>query len=216
MRAWILGSFIVVTIALATARSAAQSTQPADAAPVASTAAPEALANPIKRGSPASSQKTSPPPSMMGGALRVAGSLAAVLGLIGLMYWGTRRLLPGSAMGRSSGAIHVLARTHLSPKQKILVIQVGRRVLVVGDGGGGQLNTLCEIGDPDEAAALIGQIQGEQAETGGRSFASLFTSANARLDSPDATPTDEIESAREQLDGLMHQVRGITRQIDRP
>lgn len=157
--------------------------------------------------------------SMVADTVRVAGSLVAVLGLIVLMYWGTRRMLPQSALGRSSGAVHVLAKTHLSPKQKILLIQVGRRVLVVADGGSGQLNTLCEIDDPDEAAALIGQIHGEKLESSGHSFASLFSAARERLhhaaEPADAHELDDVESARRQLDGLMQQVRGLTQQIDR-
>ena len=176
--------------------------------------------NLIRRSATTSAASSQSKPSLVGDGVRVIGSLAAVLGLIVLMYWGTRRMLPQSALGGLSGVIKVLARTHLSPKQKILLIQVGRRVLVVADGGSGQLNTLCQIDDPDEAAALIGQVHGETIETGGRSFASLFGQAKERMrgssaSAPAAEEVDELASAREQLDGLMQQVRGITRQIDR-
>ena len=174
----------------------------------------------IRRSMTTSAESAPSKPSLVGDGVRVIGSLAAVLGLIVLMYWGTRRMLPQSALGGSSGVIRVLARTHLSPKQKILLIQVGRRVLVVADGGSGQLNTLCQIDDPDEAAALIGQVHGETIETSGRSFASLFGQARQRIRGSAASTAaveevDELASAREQLDGLMQQVRGITRQIDR-
>ena len=198
--------FCIVLVWASIAR--AQATQPED--------------NVIRRGgSPATGGASSAErPSLVGDAVRVGLSLAGVIGLIVLMYWGARRMLPQSALGRSSGAIHVLAKTHLSPKQRILLIQVGRRVLVVGDGGSGQLNTLCQIDDPDEAAALIGQIHGETLETSGRSFSSMFGAAKERLDAKGTGPAgederDEVESARQELDGLMQQVRGITRQMDR-
>jgi flagellar biosynthetic protein FliO len=220
-----LAILVMITLAAAGAGvSSAQSTQPTAAAATAPTAAGESL---IRRSAATTTTASAGAANSIGGsAARVAGSLAVVLTLIVLMYWAAKRLLPQSALaGRSGGgggAIHVLARTHLSPKQKILIVQVGRRVLVVGDGGGGQLNTLCEIDDADEAAALIGQIQGERGESGGRSFASMFGSAkeNLRATNKSSPPDvcaedDEVESARQQLDGLMQQVRGITRQIDR-
>ena len=172
--------------------------------------------NLIRRGAGDSTASTSGGRSLAGDALRVAGSLAAVLGLIGLMYWGTRRILPRAAGGRRGSGVTVLATTHISPKQKILLIQVGRRVLAVGDGGG-QLNTLCEFEDPDEVAALIGQIQGVAGEPDGSSFKTIFGAARGRANNPQPAyepPGDEVEAARDQLDGLMQQVRGMTRQID--
>ena len=79
------------------------------------------------------------------------------------------------------------------------------------------MNTLCEFQDPDEVAALIGQIQGMTGERDGSSFKTIFGAARGRARDPhaaDEPPSDEVEAARGQLDGLMQQVRGMTRQID--
>src|SRR5258706_13999310 len=63
--------------------------------------------------------------------------------------------MPGVG-GRSSGALRVVARLNVSPKQQILLLRVGRRLVVVGNSGT-QMNTLCDISDPEEAAILLGQ-----------------------------------------------------------
>src|SRR5688500_14932836 len=114
--------------------------------------------NPIHRSTamtavPATSQPSSATSLDTG---RVFVALVAVLALILLLRWALRRFVP-AALARNSRGIRVVGRTYLGPKQQILVLQVGRRLLVVGDSGQ-QLNTLCEITDQDEAAALLGQV----------------------------------------------------------
>lgn len=190
----------------------AQDTQPAG---VVSGADVVADADMIRRGETDGTAASGTGRSLTEDAFRVVGSLAVVLGLIGLMYWGTRRILPRMPAGRRGSGVTVLATAHISPKQKILLIRVGRRVLAVGDGGGGQLNTLCEVDDPDEVAALIGQIHGAADDGAESPFTTIFSAARKRaVTSPPVKSGDEVEAAREQLDGLMQQVRGITRQID--
>src|SRR5439155_12272344 len=116
-----------------------------------------------------------------GGTFRVVLSLGAVLGLILLLYWASRRLMPRGAfaMTGSRAAVEVLARTAVSPRNKILLLRVGRRILVVGEGGQ-QLTTLCEITDPDETATLLGQIRGGE-QSASKSFASLLDQATGRF-----------------------------------
>jgi flagellar biogenesis protein FliO len=183
----------------------------------------------IRRTTPATSATQPAAKSIgnAGGSLRVVVSLAAVLGLIVLMYWASRRLIPRGALSAgSTRAIQVLARAPISPRQRVLLLQVGRRILVVAEGGGGgqPLSTLCEITDPDEAAALIGQIRGEQA-AGPRSFASLLSSAAERFRSAESPnpqaaeepppPADDLAATQQQLDGLTQRVRVMARQFER-
>ena len=154
--------------------------------------------------------------------LRIALSLGAVLGLVVLMYWASRRMLPRHAFGGGTRAIQVLARAPLSAKHRVVLLQVGRRLLVIGEGSAAQpLNTLCEITDPDEAAALIGQIRGEQS-AGGKSFASLLNSATERFRSAEAAPPppqsadiDPLTKTQQELDGLTQRVRVLSRHFGR-
>ena len=153
---------------------------------------------------------------------RVLVSLGAVLGLIVLMYWASRRVLPRHALGGGTRTVQVLARAPLSAKHRVVLLQVGRRVLVVAEGSATQpLNTLCEITDPDEAAALIGQIRSEQS-AGSKSFASLLNSATERFRSAEAAPpqpadgnVDPLAKTQQELDGLTQRVRVLTRHFER-
>ena len=157
--------------------------------------------------------------------MRTQKMLAIVLSLIFVMRWGGKRLFPQSAGQRASRAVNVLARNVISPKQQLLVIQVGKRLIVVGDSGQ-QMNALCEITDADEAAALIGQIEGERREPVaiGKPFGALFGRADAQYGLKDVPPaadqSDEqadpsAQGTRDELNGLMDRVRLMSQQFRR-
>jgi hypothetical protein len=140
--------------------------------------------------------------------------------------------------------VQVLTRSHLSPRQQLLLVRVGRRLLVVSDCNG-QLNSLSEITDPDEVAALVGQMRDEKLTAASRTFGNLLgiwrraepaDSADevetdeetypraapdvpppAADDDPDAQADDDpnVLSARSEIHGLMERVRGISSQLRR-
>jgi hypothetical protein len=114
----------------------------------------------------------------------------------------------------------VLARTSISPKQRIILLQVGRRILVVADGGP-SLSTLAEITDTDEAAALIAQLQSDKP---GGSFTAALSNAMDRFrsaeqlepprEAPREAPRDQqpsLDAMREEIEGLARRVRGMAR-----
>lgn len=104
---------------------------------------------------------------------RVVVALAVVIGLIALLRWVGRRVFGVAGPGRSTRAVQVLSRSPLSPKQNLVLIRVGRRLLVVADGGGA-MNTLSEITDADEVAALLGQLQDDHNDRAIKTFGNLF------------------------------------------
>ena len=59
-------------------------------------------------------------------------ALLIVLGVIFLAAYVLKRITPGITGNRQGGLFRVLARWHLSPKQLVALIQVGRRMLLVG------------------------------------------------------------------------------------
>ena len=122
---------------------------------------------------------------------RLILALAVVLGLIfGLRYL-ARRAFPQAAGGRPTGAVRVLGRTSVAPRQQVMLLQVGRRVLVVGDSGGA-MRSLAEISDPDEVASLIGQTQRQQQTTPTQQFATWLGAArNAFGRAVDHAATDD-------------------------
>lgn len=197
MRA-VMSIIFVLAIALGTANAVAQSTRPA------SNLIQRATTAPAQAGAKSGSDSSIP---------RVALSLGAVLGLIVLMYWGTRKLAPRGAFGPASGAIRVLGRTHVSSRHRVAAILVGRRIIIVAEGPQ-QMSTLCEITEPDEVAALLGQLSGDA-----KGSLAAVIEASAAADSmpqSDQSPADpELSNTRQELAGLMQRVRGLASQIGR-
>ncbi|HXE54869.1 MAG TPA: flagellar biosynthetic protein FliO [Tepidisphaeraceae bacterium] len=156
---------------------------------------------------------------------RVVGALCVVVGLIFFLKWCGKFFFP-SAVGRSSTrVVEVLSRSVLAPRQQVMLLRVGRRVIVVADSGS-QMSTLCEIGDPDEVAALVGQMRDEKhAAVAG--FGSLFGRFRRKFDTveeeaqaqtpplQDEEPDGQtITSAREELSGLRDRVRLLAQQFN--
>jgi flagellar biosynthetic protein FliO len=162
---------------------------------------------------------------------RVGISLAVVVALIYATRWTLKKIAPAAASSNSSSAIRVISRNPVSPKQQIVVVQVGRRLLVVGDSGQ-QLTTLCEISDPDESATLLAQIRREKDQPVARSFAAMLGLASAKFKAADgfdepaaasgvtqSASLDEVDlglaTTREELDELMDKVRDMQRTMKR-
>ncbi len=152
-------------------------------------------------------------------------ALAAVIALIFLLRTFAKRLIPGAVTHRGSPAVKILGRCIISPRQNLLVVQFGKRLVLVGDAGA-NLNPLCEITDPDEVAAILAQAR-EESISVARRFESLFGRARKDFaDSPDAQPADQfddshdvkpddpaLEDTQKELSDLREKVRDVSRQI---
>jgi len=198
---------------------------------------PDALSNqPIHRDPaiPAAGQRNTGPVETRGSGfdpLRVTLALGGVLGLILILRVGMRRLFPGAIALRSTRAIKVLSRCTISPRQHLLLVQVGKRLIVVGDSGT-QLNPLCEIADGKEVEALLAQIQEESAAAAHRfelffgkartGYEAETSDADTKVPAADAAfdPTHELidpslSQTRRELSGLSERVRDLARQLGR-
>jgi flagellar biogenesis protein FliO len=166
---------------------------------------------------------------------RVGISLAIVIGIILAARFAMRKLFPAATVGRSSQAIKVLSRSVLAPKQQFLLLQVGKRLIVVGDSGT-NMSALSEISDPDEVASLIGQLSSESSQSAVASFGSLFRKANVEFHREEETALraadpvehdddDEVEmpaaadpvleGAAGDIKGLMDRVKFLTKELRR-
>lgn len=126
---------------------------------------------------------------------RVIGSLALVIATIFALRWSARRFLRLPS-GQSSDAVRVLSRTPISPKQHVVLLAVGRRVLVVADSGQ-QLSTLCEISDQEEVRSLGGvAVDDDAAEI-------------EELELPEVG----LSSSRREIRGLIEKVRVLSQQF---
>jgi flagellar biogenesis protein FliO len=152
---------------------------------------------------------------------RVAFALGVVLVAIyaGHRVW--RRLgMPGST-NKTGQTLQVMSRLAVSPKQQVLLIRVGRRFVLVGNSGT-QMNPLCEISDPDEAAALLGQTVTDSRESSTATFHDVLDGAQGRFDadiksaqkSPEEDPeVSALNSARDELNSMVDKVRSLSKQF---
>lgn len=161
---------------------------------------------------------------------RVAGALVIVLGLIFALRWGAKKFFVPGMAGKSTRAVQVLSRSSITPRQHILLLRVGRRVIVVGEAGS-QMNSLAEITDPDEIASLLGQLQDEKSRLPTKAFQAMFSRARSDMgggeghmddaDAPATAMTEEsddndavdpaISETREDITGLMDKIRVLSK-----
>ena len=157
--------------------------------------------------------------------VRIAIALAIVIGAILILRVVVQNIgnLPG---GRRSGKlVSVLSRSIISPKQQVLVLQVGKRLIVVGDSGG-HMNALCEISDPDEIAELVGQTRQDHQSRSDRnsgSFGNLFRRANEPFSEGElaqSAPDEGVQNidsvdgvTSEDVSGLLDKVRMLQQQF---
>jgi len=177
----------------------------ADSAPVAT---PDSLDHrPIVREAAGASvpQPAAPTNSSTNGfePARVVLALVVVLALILLLRVALRRFFPGAIPHRATRAIKILSRSIVSPKQHLLLIQIGKRLVVVGDSGA-QLNPLCEITNEEEIAAIMAQVR-EESATAARRFDLLFGRARKGFDE-DHAPPQPIDSPAEAVFDPSHEI----------
>jgi flagellar biogenesis protein FliO len=156
--------------------------------------------------------------------LRVLLALGAVIALIFLLKKIATRSGWFAPVLKQGKSIRVISRSTLAPRQQVLLIQVGRRLIVVGDCGG-SLTSLAQITEPDEVAALVGEAASNTSTANKQlGFAGMFKKANRPFDAdvtademPALTggnikPSDE-EPAPEDVGGLLEAVRAMRRQF---
>ena len=151
------------------------------------------------------------------GVTRVALALGFVLLVILALKLLAKKFLPAS-MSAGPGAVRLVSRTPLGPRQQVLLLHVGKRVVVVGDSAG-RMSPLAEISDPDEVALLLGKRapsadEEDQVAVEPSPFTEMF--ARRRAPYEEATRADAaVDGASQELGGLADRVRGLTAQFRR-
>ena len=100
-----------------------------------------------------------------GGLAQVGGGLLLVIALIGFLAWLLRRL--GRVQGGAAGGLRVLGGLSLGARERVVLIQVGGRQLLLGVAPG-RVQTLHVLDEPlpeahsgNFAANLKAALQGE-------------------------------------------------------
>lgn len=125
--------------------------------------------------------------------LRTGVSLVAVIGLIlgcrFALQWMAAKTGGGVGMASTakapSGLVEVLARYPISRSNRLVLLKIDSRILVVSQTSSG-MSTLSEITDPDEVASILIKSRDEE----GESIASKFTTILRSLESDPATMED--------------------------
>ena len=155
---------------------------------------------------------------------RLVLALAVVLAAIFVSHQVWKRAGMPGAPGRGSGALQVVSRLNVAPRQQVLLIRVGRRLVLVGNSGT-QMNPLCEIDDAEEAALLLGQTAVEREGSVSSSFNAVLGGEEKEFDeqlrpeqsAAQVDPEEEaaLATTREEISGLMDKVRGLSKQFGR-
>src|SRR5690606_38166243 len=92
-----------------------------------------------------------------GWILKTVTALGVVLGLIYLLRYLWIKLTGQVPASSHTAVVEVLSRTTIAPRNHVLLMRLGQRILVVSDSGSG-MNTLANIDDPQEVASLLANV----------------------------------------------------------
>ena len=203
---------------------------PAAAPPAASTPPTASVENdPVRRdrsvdgaSGPNAAARSAASANGAGDVVHVVLALSVVVGLIFGLRWAARKMALVPDGGRNSrAAVQVLTRTPIAPKQQVLLLKVGGRVLVVADSGAAGMQLLTQFTDANEVAALVGEVRSTSAtaaKPAAKSFASMFgRAAEPFADkgrSPTASPTAAVPPLPGEVAGLLDKVRGLRQQFE--
>ena len=133
-------------------------------------------------------------------------------------------LLLRSAIAKWSGrplatprtqAIEVLARVPVAPRNHVLLLQLGHRVLVVGDSAGG-MRTLANIEDPEEISSLLSSVGSSRSNSISEGFSKLVDRFNTDFDeSTELEGADNsevvVDQTRDRVSGLVSRMRSLSK-----
>jgi flagellar biosynthetic protein FliO len=137
--------------------------------------------------------------------------LAAVLGVIACAALLLKRFMPARRMLGGAGVLEVLARTPVGPKQNVVLVRMGRRMVLLGVTAE-NVNPLCIVEDPNQVAELLGEAASSRPNSASAEFQrSFLAEAQQFVDSADDDPLGE---AGGQVRGLLEKVRRMKKGRD--
>jgi flagellar biogenesis protein FliO len=146
--------------------------------------------------------------------LTTACALAVVLILIFVLRALLTRWAGRSAVGGNSALIEVLHRAAVAPRQYVLLIRMGSRLLLVNESPNG-LRTLATIRDPQEVAELLTNLATSKSSSTSAGFHDLLrrvTGGQRDQETRDGGGDDQeylVDSARDELSGLASRLRAM-------
>ena len=144
-------------------------------------------------------------------------ALGVVIGLVLLLRWAWLRAT-GRPSVSSTPAVEVLSRTAVAPKNHVLLLRVGERVLVVSDSSTG-MRTLANVDDEQEVADLLASVNAAKENSVSGNFRQLLGrfgqshEEQAWGDLEDGRDEAEhvFDRARDNVTGLKSRIRNLSR-----
>lgn len=146
-----------------------------------------------------------------GWALSTLAALGIVIGLMLLLRWLWVRM-GGRVVAGQSPAVEMLSRTSIAPKNHVVLVRVGSRILVCGDSPSG-LRTLADIDDEQEVADLLTSITASRDTSLTRGFNQVLHRFHgehgASRDEGGDDMEHRVDRARDSVSALLANVRGL-------
>ena len=142
--------------------------------------------------------------------LQTITALGVVLALIVALRFVIQRVTGLRPAPMTTRLVEVLARSPIAPRTHLLFLRIHQRIVVATQSPAG-MQTLTELTDPQEVAAIMAQVQAARPASISRSFQHLL----GRLDRdyvPDepadgAEPT--VDRTRDEVNGLLARIRNL-------
>ncbi len=153
-------------------------------------------------------------PWYRGGLFSLVVVLAVIAGIALLL----KRLVPAMRVSQN-GAIDILSRNAIGPKQTLALVRMGRRVVLLGVTSD-RVNMLCEVSDPVEVAELVGSSAGVQRHTASESFGDMLATEAEGFDDQIAgsggrgasASTTKLAQAKGSVGGLLAKLKNLQQQ----
>ena len=147
-----------------------------------------------------------------GWVMNTLAALGVVIGLVFAARWAARKwggLRGGGVRVNASPIVEVLSRTSVAPRNHVVLLRVGSRILVVNDGTAG-MRTLATVEDPDEVAGLLQSVETARETSLSNSFGRAMSKLSnqwSAVDRDDDLGGDDSESGIDQVRGTLTGLR---------
>lgn len=145
--------------------------------------------------------------------LDTLGALGVVVALALLTRWVLSRLSGRVAVSGGPSVVEVLSRTAIAPRNHVILLKVGQRVIVASDSPAG-MRTLAEIDDPEEVALLLAETAARTTQGVRGGFRQLMGKLNRDYDAAErhaAEGGDDaehfVDRARDRLSALRSRIQ---------
>lgn len=148
-------------------------------------------------------------------ALSLFWPLAIVLAVIVVLVIVLRKYLPGVSRLNGNGAINVLASHHLSNKQSLRLIRIGRRIVLVGVTPD-RITSVAEITDVEEVAEVVATVEKNRPESFTSTLARLYAgrpgdeTQDEEIESDVRVPSERLVAAGSNVRNLVDRIRGLS------